>query len=198
MTNQNIPTEASVLLDFLNSNGMGVRPDSLNDPEVASDIVASLTREFRREKPRRGTVHRLRQLRDALRVVIDERTPAASANAWKIVNNLSASVLFCYSISVPSIITANYVRGDKAVSRILQCVATLMQAGQWNRVKICAHGSCSAAFYDATRSKTQRWHSFAICGNANNVAAYRSRSALRTNAERVHRSTGKPSRRRSG
>ncbi len=31
------------------------------------------------------------------------------------------------------------------------------------------------AFYNATRSQTQRWHSYAVCGNRSNVATYRRR-----------------------
>jgi predicted RNA-binding Zn ribbon-like protein len=29
--------------------------------------------------------------------------------------------------------------------------------------------------YDTTRSRTQRWHSYELCGNRANVAAFRAR-----------------------
>ena len=59
---------------------------------------------------------------------------------------------------------------------VLHDVATLLRDKRWDRLKICADEACGAAFYDCTRSKTQRWHSFSICGNKNNVAAHRVRS----------------------
>ncbi|WP_414711145.1 CGNR zinc finger domain-containing protein [Pseudonocardia sp.] len=41
------------------------------------------------------------------------------------------------------------------------------------RLRRCANPVCDIAFYDGTRSRTQRWHSYARGGNRCNVAAYR-------------------------
>ncbi len=38
---------------------------------------------------------------------------------------------------------------------------------------------CDEVFYDTTRSRTRRWHSYESCGNRANVSAYRARTAER-------------------
>lgn len=43
------------------------------------------------------------------------------------------------------------------------------------RIRVCANDGCRAVFYDTTRSRTQRWHSYELCGNRANVAAFRAR-----------------------
>ncbi|MEO3773386.1 CGNR zinc finger domain-containing protein [Micromonospora sp. B9E7] len=43
-------------------------------------------------------------------------------------------------------------------------------------MRICGNEMCSHVFYDTTRSRTQRWHSYERCGNRTNVAAYRARA----------------------
>jgi predicted RNA-binding Zn ribbon-like protein len=67
------------------------------------------------------------------------------------------------------------VEGDPLVGKIALAVAELVAAGTWSRVRLCANHSCGGAFYDTSRSRTQRWQSYEICGNKSNVAAYRAR-----------------------
>jgi predicted RNA-binding Zn ribbon-like protein len=62
---------------------------------------------------------------------------------------------------------------DAVIGSLVADLHALVQKGQFNRVGLCANEPCSHAFYDATRSQTQRWHSYAVCGNRSNVAAYR-------------------------
>ncbi|MDT5029510.1 MAG: hypothetical protein QOE61_5936, partial [Micromonosporaceae bacterium] len=48
-------------------------------------------------------------------------------------------------------------------------------ADRWTRLHLCANDVCRVAFYDASRSRTQRWHSYETCGNRANAAAHRAR-----------------------
>jgi predicted RNA-binding Zn ribbon-like protein len=66
-------------------------------------------------------------------------------------------------------------RGTPAEVAVVLSAAALVSDGTWSRVKLCANQVCGAAFYDATRSRTQRWHSYEVCGNRHNVAAHRAR-----------------------
>jgi predicted RNA-binding Zn ribbon-like protein len=66
---------------------------------------------------------------------------------------------------------------DDPLADLLAALQTALLNGTWDRIRLCANHECSAAFYDTTRSRTQRWHSYAICGNKSNVAAYRARTA---------------------
>jgi predicted RNA-binding Zn ribbon-like protein len=66
---------------------------------------------------------------------------------------------------------------DAIVGALIADLHRAVTSGSWRRVRLCAHEPCNAAFYDATRSRTQRWHSYEMCGNRANVAAYRRRAA---------------------
>ena len=59
------------------------------------------------------------------------------------------------------------------VEESLAVLHAALADGTWSRVRLCALEACHSAFYDATRSRTQRWHSYAMCGNRTNVAAHR-------------------------
>ncbi|MFF4955535.1 CGNR zinc finger domain-containing protein [Streptomyces sp. NPDC001222] len=54
-------------------------------------------------------------------------------------------------------------------------MAELMADGTWSRIRVCDNEGCRHVFYDTTRSRTQRWHSYATCGNRTNVASYGAR-----------------------
>jgi predicted RNA-binding Zn ribbon-like protein len=62
-------------------------------------------------------------------------------------------------------------------ARVLGDLAAVTAAGHWNRIKACANEACGALFYDTTKARTRRWHSFGQCGNKANVAAHRQRQA---------------------
>ena len=67
------------------------------------------------------------------------------------------------------------IDGDPVVGGIVLAVAGLLTASTSARVRACANDLCGHVFYDTSRSSTQRWHSYEICGNRSNVAAYRAR-----------------------
>ncbi|MEO3748322.1 CGNR zinc finger domain-containing protein [Plantactinospora sp. B5E13] len=69
------------------------------------------------------------------------------------------------------------VTGDPVIGGITLAVAELVAAGTWSRIRTCANEQCQHVFYDTTRSRTQRWHSYEMGGNRANVAAYRARSS---------------------
>jgi predicted RNA-binding Zn ribbon-like protein len=66
-------------------------------------------------------------------------------------------------------------RGASAVGSVVRAVAELIATDRFSRIRLCANEDCSHALYDGTRSRTQRWHSYEVCGNRANVAAYRAR-----------------------
>jgi predicted RNA-binding Zn ribbon-like protein len=50
-----------------------------------------------------------------------------------------------------------------------------MHDGTWSRMKACRNDTCHWAFYDASRNRSGKWCSMAICGNRAKVANYRER-----------------------
>jgi predicted RNA-binding Zn ribbon-like protein len=68
---------------------------------------------------------------------------------------------------------------DRPIGEVLISVTASMAAGSWRRLKVCANEECQQAFYDASRNRSGRWCSMAVCGNRMKGRAYRSRHAGR-------------------
>jgi predicted RNA-binding Zn ribbon-like protein len=64
------------------------------------------------------------------------------------------------------------VRG--ALARLAVAVADAAADGTWPRLKICAAGDCSWAFYDASKNRSRSWCEWG-CGNKIKTRNYRSR-----------------------
>lgn len=62
-----------------------------------------------------------------------------------------------------------------ALGRLLAIVAQAQIDGSWSRLRVCANDVCQWAFYDASRNRSGRWCSMAICGNRTKVRAHRTR-----------------------
>lgn len=66
---------------------------------------------------------------------------------------------------------------DRAIGVMLAIVFHAMHDGTWTRMKACRNDTCHWAFYDASRNRSGKWCSMAICGNRTKVANYRERQA---------------------
>lgn len=64
---------------------------------------------------------------------------------------------------------------DRPIGDLLIGVTGAMAAGTWPRLKICGSDICQRAFYDASRNRSGRWCSMAVCGNRAKGRAYRMR-----------------------
>jgi predicted RNA-binding Zn ribbon-like protein len=83
-------------------------------------------------------------------------------------------------VTVRRVFSASGVRlepaeGAPVLAGIAAAVQALVDADSWPRLRVCPNHLCNRAFYDSTRSRTQRWDSFDTCGNKANVAAHRAR-----------------------
>jgi predicted RNA-binding Zn ribbon-like protein len=161
---------------------MAKPPDKPVTPEVERLIAFVNTRPRGRWPERLADAdERVLRLREALAVLADDEHGDAGAHerAWEAVNAVAAEV--------PT--TVRFASADSAALRpagdgtdaelgaLLADLHAAVTAGHWGRMRVCAFAPCAAAFYDATRSRTQRWHSYEVCGNRANVASYRRRAA---------------------
>jgi hypothetical protein len=172
------PAEVERLIAFLNSRPWGAHRDALASSESAVVLLRGLGHDAGSLDA--AGVERLRRLRDLLAVLADrEGGDSGRRAAWDAVNDIAAGV--------PTAV--RFLSDDESEIRTLgegvgaivgALIADLHRAvsrGSWRRVRLCAYEPCHVAFYDATRSRTQRWHSYEVCGNRSNVAAYRRRAA---------------------
>ena len=172
------PREAQRLIDFLNSRPRGAKPDGLAGIDSATRVLQQLgVGGF--ELDALG-LERLRRLRDALTVLADRgRGDRGRSRAWDAVNDIAARVPVTLSFGGDdeASVRPSGEGADAAIGALIADLHVAVSAGRWPRVRLCAHEPCSHAFYDHTRSRTQRWHSYAVCGNRANVAAHRRRTA---------------------
>jgi predicted RNA-binding Zn ribbon-like protein len=68
---------------------------------------------------------------------------------------------------------------DGAIGAVLAAAHAGMEEGTWGRLKVCANGGCTWAFYDRSRNRSSRWCSMAECGNRTKTRAYRRRAGAR-------------------
>jgi predicted RNA-binding Zn ribbon-like protein len=125
-------------------------------------------------------LERLRRLRDLLTVLADrEDGDRGRGAAWAAVNEIAAGVPTAvrFLSDVESDVRPAGEGVDAIVGALIADLHRAVRSGGWRRVRLCAFEPCSSAFYDATRSRTRRWHSYEVCGNRSNVAAYRQRAA---------------------
>jgi len=65
--------------------------------------------------------------------------------------------------------------GNSPVARLLIMAVEAMQSGTWRRFKLCREPTCSASFYDASKSGTKIWCSMALCGSRDKMRRLRQR-----------------------
>ena len=172
------PVEAARLIGFLNSRPRGGHPDGLASGESAAALLDSLG--LGAGSLDDVGLKRLRRLRDLLAVLADrEGQDGGRGAAWDAVNEIAAGVptVVRFISDGESAVRPAGEGVDAIVGGLIADLDRAVSSGSWKRVRLCAYEPCEWAFYDATRSRTQRWHSYEVCGNRANVASYRRRAA---------------------
>jgi predicted RNA-binding Zn ribbon-like protein len=112
---------------------------------------------------------RARALREALRdlIAVHNELPANVSAATDEVNRAAARARLAprldaagYSQLVPEAAGV-----DAALGKIVVAVHDAVDDGTWVRLKACERGHCRWAFYDASRNRSGRWCSMAVCGS---------------------------------
>ena len=173
-TEPQVPAHAVAVVDLLNSRPYAGMKDKLDEPGSAAEVLRSFG--HRADPPSTEQVELARALRSDLMAVLTAPDAAAVERAWAAFTAATSSVTFQQEFSGEAQVRLRQVGGDPVAARIVLDVADLVSTGTWNRLRMCANDRCSEVFYDTTRSRTRRWHSYETCGNRTNVAAYRARA----------------------
>jgi predicted RNA-binding Zn ribbon-like protein len=168
------PDELRRLLLFLNSRPVGYEPEALTDPAAAGTYLAAAGVELDGGALRPRDLSTLLELRTALLAAVE-----GDEGAWEALDRLAAAapVTFTFGADGASGTRPAKQGVQRIVAQLLGDVQGALASGRWSRLRLCAFAPCGGAFYDATRSRTQRWHSYATCGNRVNVARHRERAA---------------------
>lgn len=168
---------ATAVVDLLNSRAYANLPEKLNDSEAAARVL----RPFGQGPgvPSAMRIALVRDLRAELLALVDGGNEPARAQHWSELTRQARDITFRQEFTPAGETVLRQASGDPVVGGIIRAVAELVATGQWPRVKLCGNDLCRGAFFDTTRSCTRRWHSYEMCGNRTNVAAYRARAASR-------------------
>ncbi|WP_410562010.1 CGNR zinc finger domain-containing protein [Amycolatopsis sp. cmx-4-61] len=149
-------TDASLVVDFLNTVNVEERTDLLEDPGQWHEWAAGHA--LAANPPAEA-----RAARDALRAAIgDPRLPAAHAEV---------GTRICLTADGPSLVA------EDVVGAVFVACARLVVRGDWIRLKICPADTCLWAFYDESRNRSRTWCSMRVCGNREKARGWRARTA---------------------
>lgn len=172
------PARLRVLQAFINTNDIEERRDAFATPLQLAAWLAQhdlAPVDLTPTEPDRSWVV---SVREALRDLIDARDEGgdtASATAVLDAAALAAGLSLSFGSDGAALApTHGGVRG--AVGRILAEVPFAMASDDWHRLKVCRNDACRWVFYDASRNRSSRWCTMALCGNRMKARAYRARS----------------------
>ncbi|MEU4674060.1 CGNR zinc finger domain-containing protein [Amycolatopsis sp. NPDC023774] len=169
-----VPATAAAVVDLLNSRAYAIHTDKLDDPELAHTLLKPFGQDESPIPPQRLDL--VRGLRSNLMTLLTPEDPADAAQAWTTFTERTSSAAFTQDFSTPGTVQQHQIAGDTVVGGITLHIADLVAGGMWGRLRICANHECTKVFYDTTRSRTHRWHSYELCGNRVNVASHRARA----------------------
>ncbi|MDX2815771.1 CGNR zinc finger domain-containing protein [Streptomyces sp. NPDC006207] len=176
-TPRQAPGLAEAVVELLNSRPHATprTPDTLTDAASAAPLLLLFGRTAAAPLSD-DDVAQVRSLRQALTEAVHLPGTETGHAAWTEINRLAATTGFHHAFDGDGSVDQHQVSGSPAAGAVIRAIAALVAGGQFSRVRICAHPDCQHAFYDATRSGNQRWHSYEVCGNRANVAAHRTRA----------------------
>jgi predicted RNA-binding Zn ribbon-like protein len=175
VTSDQVPPAAAAIVALLNSRAHTVHAEALDTATDAAAVLRKLGEPDLDVSDRQ--LRDLRHLRSDLMAVLSAAHAGEDTGPhWANVTARLSGVTFQYAFAPPASADLRQTSGNRLIGRLARLAAELIESGRWTRMRLCANDECRSVFYDTSRSRTQRWHSYEICGNKHNVAAYRNRA----------------------
>ena len=163
---------ADGLVALLNTRPHATQPDALAVGNAASHEILRPFAENAAEMDA-SDLDLVVRLRDALALTLIE-DPAVTTAAWNEVSQLTSSATV-RRVFTPAGVELRPAAGSAVLGAIVSAIQDVVEADSWSRLRVCPNHLCELAFFDATRSRTQKWDSYETCGNRANVSAHRAR-----------------------
>jgi len=166
-------TAAQRLVTLLNTRPHAGQPDAL---VVGGEGPDAVRRQFAENAPEMDAADlaHVARLRDALVMTLIDDASVEAAAAWERVSELTGSATV-RRVFTPSGVELHPAAGSAVLGAIADAIHDVVDADSWSRLRFCPNHKCDLAFYDTTRSRTQKWDSYETCGNKANVSAHRAR-----------------------
>lgn len=163
------PGALATVQAFVNTRDIEDGEDDLTDPGALTswlrhhDLLDDATTAVDAD------LDRARELREALRdlTAVHNDLPANVKDATETANRTASRARLAPSIDVfgSSQLVSGAQGVDHALGTILAAVHQAINDGSWPRLKACERGHCRWVFYDASRNRSGRWCSMAVCGS---------------------------------
>jgi predicted RNA-binding Zn ribbon-like protein len=163
------PGALAAVQAFINTLDLEDDEDDLTDPAALTAWLRSRDLLDDAARATRADLDRAHALREALRELAAAHNdlPADAEAAAEEVNRAAARARLA-----PRLVAAGASQlvpegsgVDAALGRIVAAVHEAVDDGSWTRLKACERGRCRWVFYDASRNRSGRWCSMAVCGS---------------------------------
>ena len=162
------PTPLRLVQAFANTVDLDDGADRLATPADLGEWLAEHGLLAPDARPARMDLTRALALRGALRdlVAAHNDLPADAAAARAVLEHAGARgrLRFALDEHDRAVLGAHAPGVDGALGSVVAAVHTAAVDGTWPRLKACERGHCRWAFYDASRNRSSRWCSMAVCG----------------------------------
>ena len=176
------PGQLALVQSFLNTSDYENGQDRLGDVRSAQEWVAARRLASPGTEYDEADRRRLVEVRNALHSLVAANGGAGlQRRAVTTLNEAARRVRLGVRLHPEDgyRLMAEGVGIDRPIGELLIAVTGSMAAGSWSRLKICSNEACQRAFFDASRNRSGRWCSMAVCGNRMKGRAYRERHGAR-------------------
>lgn len=180
MVTLHAPTDLDTVRAFLNTLDVDAGTDALGDGASFAAWLADAGLAPDGVAVDATGLARARDLRAALRELAAANheastDPAASHRLSELSAELDVRLRFTPDGGLE--LAGDGTDADAALAAIVAATAAAMADDRWRRVKLCGSDDCAWAFYDASRNRSGRWCSMAVCGNREKARSFRTRQA---------------------
>ncbi|MGP3910444.1 CGNR zinc finger domain-containing protein [Nonomuraea sp. 10N515B] len=152
---------AELIRDFVNTYDVESDADDFSSPADLALWLRERDLITPRDRATDDDLHTAHTLREALRAAL--RRERADFPALPLQVNAQAN-------GAPELVPAR-----SGVPGGLARIAAATVGAGWDRLKVCAEGTCQWAFIDSSKNRSRSWCSMRVCGNRTKTRAYRAR-----------------------
>lgn len=166
--------DLDVIQAFLNSLDREQGVEALTRPGELADWLRRRDLLKRGVKLSRADLKRARELREALRDLLEANSGRPVPSAVHATLDREASKARLGRPFGRESVAASF---EESTGRLLIEVLRAQADGSWSRLKTCTNGACRWVFRDRSRNRSGQWCSMSLCGSRNKMRAYRRRLA---------------------
>ncbi|GAA3701788.1 CGNR zinc finger domain-containing protein [Nonomuraea antimicrobica] len=155
-----MPFSTELVRDFVNTFDVEAQADELSSPAELALWLRDRGLAGPGDRATDDDLHAAHHLREGLRAALRREEAPLPALPLQVRVRAEGPEL------VPA---ADGVRGG------LAGIAAAAVSASWDRLKVCAEGTCQWAFIDSSKNRSRSWCSMRVCGNRTKTRAYRAR-----------------------